>query len=107
MTDASATAIIGTWRHSHEEDTETETVFRPESFDFPPARGRVGYTFRKGGSCDYLGISPRDGTAKEECRWELTAGSKREIVITRSGGRREVLPVVTLGGEKLVVRKSG
>jgi len=97
--------LVGTWRHSHEEDTATQSVYRPESFDFPPTRGRTGYEFRSGHSCTYVGISPRDGAAKESCTWQLRGGARPEIVLTFPGGRPKVLPLVSVDGERLVIRK--
>jgi hypothetical protein len=97
--------LVGTWRHSHEEDTATQSVYRPESFDFPPARGRTGYEFRSDHSCTYVGISPRDGAAKESCTWQLRGGARPEIVLTFPGGRPKVLPLVSVDGERLVIRK--
>ncbi len=34
------------WIHSHEEDTDTEMVYRPADFAFPPSRGRTGFENR-------------------------------------------------------------
>ena len=42
--------IYGKWGHSYEEDNDDTLVFRPEHFDFPPARGRDGIEFRPDGS---------------------------------------------------------
>jgi hypothetical protein len=97
--------LPGVWRHSREEDTETESVYRPDSYDFPPARGRTGYEFRADHSCDYLGISPRDGSARQQCKWQLRGGTHPEIVVTFPDGREDVLPIVSLDTERLVVRK--
>jgi hypothetical protein len=100
-----AKRIAGTWMHAHEEDTPTESVFRPDSFDFPPARGRVGYTFRPDGSCTYIGISPRDGSAKEPGTWEVRQDDGPEIVVTLPGGRQQRLSIVSVDRQRLVVRK--
>jgi hypothetical protein len=105
MSDSLAKRLIGTWRHSHEEDTETESIYRPDSFDFPPSRGRTGYTFRADHSCTYIGIAARDGSAKQTCTWEVREGASPEVVVTRPGRRQEVLRVVSVDRERLVVRK--
>jgi hypothetical protein len=48
------------WLHSYEEDTETEAVYRPESYAFPPSRGpRPGFELRPDGSCILLAESRR------------------------------------------------
>ena len=98
---------MGTWRHSHEEDTDTESVYRPEGFEFPPSRGRVGYEFRRDHSCTYIGIAARDGASKETATWSVSEGARPEIVVTSPSGRRQVLPLVSVDTERLVVRKPG
>lgn len=105
MGDTLEKKLVGTWRHSHEEDTATESVYRPEGFEFPPARGRVGYTFGADRSCVYIGIAARDGSARETCTWALGKGTPPEIVVTLPGGRRDVLPVVSVDETRLVIRK--
>lgn len=106
MAETLAKRLVGTWRHSHEEDTETEAVYRPDSFDFPPSRGRTGFTFRADHSCTYIGIAARDGSTREACTWELRQGAHPRVVV-KLQGREEVLPVVSVDSERLVVRKPG
>ncbi len=105
MPDRVSQRLVGTWRHSHEEDTATEAVYRPDSYAFPPSRGRMGFTFRLDGSCTAIGISPRDGPAPEECHWRVRGGRKPEVVVTWSGGRQQVLSIVSIDRDRLVVRK--
>jgi hypothetical protein len=105
MADTLEKRIVGTWRHSHEDDTEAEMVFRPDTFEFPPSRGRVGYSFRADHTCTYLGIAARDGTAREPCTWTLRRATPPEVVVTLPEGRQEVLPLVSVDRERLVVRK--
>ena len=62
-------ALAGSWRHSHEEDTENGMIFRPGNYDFPPSRGRVGYEFHTDGSCTIIGIAPADGYTSNGCHW--------------------------------------
>ena len=52
------------WVHSYEEDTESEMVYRPAAFAFPPSRGRTGFEFSPGGACTVIGIAPTDGSQK-------------------------------------------
>jgi hypothetical protein len=99
--------LVGTWLHSHEEDTDDQLVYRPKDFDFPPARGRRGYEFLPDHTCNTIGISPRDGAAKTSCTWQLLGGPSREIVLTFPGGRQEKLPLLSVDRQRLVVRKTG
>jgi hypothetical protein len=98
--------LVGTWLHAHEEDTETEAVYRPADFDFPPARGRRGYEFRPDHTGAYIGIAARDGSARTPCKWRLRKkGAGLEIGLTFDDGRKEVLRVTSLDNERLVLRK--
>ncbi len=87
--------LPGTWRHSHEEDRDGQTVYRPDTYDFPPSRGRRGFTLRADHTGMLIGISPRDGSTTDACRWAL---DEREggIVLTLSqeGAPLEAWPVV-------------
>jgi hypothetical protein len=97
--------LVGTWRHSHEEDDASREVFRPASHQFPRARGRTGYEFRADHTGSYLGISPRDGTAAVPFSWELRSAPDPEIVVKFADGRQEVLPVASCSSDQLVVHK--
>ena len=48
--------LFGCWMHSREEDGEGRIVFRPFGYDFPPARGRQGFTLAQQGRV--LGVGP-------------------------------------------------
>jgi len=70
--------ILGTWIHSHEEDTSEAQVYRHPSYPFPPARGRRGFELREGGEATLAGIAPTDGSRQATARWTLEG---REITI--------------------------
>jgi hypothetical protein len=59
------------WLHSHEEDTETETVYRPADYDFPLSRGRSGFELKPDNKLNEINIAPTDGTTEEEGSWQL------------------------------------
>jgi hypothetical protein len=58
------------WIHSHEEDTDVR-VYRPDTYGFPPARGRTGFEFREGGELTYVGIARSDGSDEINGRWSF------------------------------------
>jgi hypothetical protein len=98
--------LIGTWLHSREEDTPTQSVYRPVNFDFPPARvSRPGYELKADGSCTLLGGSAHDGWSRERCTWELRPGDPAEITLTLPTGRREVLRVLSADQQRLLIQK--
>jgi hypothetical protein len=97
--------IVGTWMHSREEDEPGIQVFRPASYDFPPARGREGFEFRADHGADFLGISPRDGSARSTCTWRIRAGNIPELVVVFPDGRSEAFCVVSAERDRLVLRR--
>ena len=78
----------GRWLHSREEDTDDVEVYRPESWDFPPARGRRGIEFCPGGELRLIGPGPGD---RPETR----------------PGTREALEIVGQEPDRLLVRRRG
>ena len=59
-----STDLQGKWVHSHEEDTDTEMVFRPATHEFPRSRGRMSLDLRADGS--YIETSPGPVDVPEE-----------------------------------------
>ena len=86
------------WMHSHEEDTAAETVFRPASYQFPPARGRKGFHLKPDGSVMEYGIGPTDQRTQTAGKWQLDGDT------LTVGGR--VMKVVSLDPHRLVIRKA-
>jgi hypothetical protein len=60
------------WTYSHEEDTDTERVFRPATFPFPRSRGRISFDLRPDGTVIERGIGPTDRRTETTGRWGLT-----------------------------------
>lgn len=97
--------IVQRWMHSHEEDTASEMVYRPATFNFPRSRGRSGFDFRPDGMCTVIGIGPTDRSQTSECRWEVHDAEDVEIIIHLEGDRRRILHVKEIEQDKLVVLK--
>ncbi len=89
------------WVHSHEEDTDTEMVFRPASFHFPPSRGRTSFDLRPDGTLLESAPGPVDVAEEAEGTWEFEGD---DLVLNRPGGR-QVLRVAHADPDRLVVRK--
>ncbi|RIJ36934.1 hypothetical protein [Pontibacter oryzae] len=69
--DKKAAELVGkTWLHSFEEDEDGVWVYRPNTFDFPPSRGRTGFSLEPGGVIKRYEIAPADGLQEEEGEWE-------------------------------------
>jgi hypothetical protein len=93
------------WVHSHEEDTDTEMVFRPASYDFPRSRGRVSFELAADGALHESGIAPTDRPEPSGGTWELEETGN--LVLHRQGGGEgtQVLHIVSVEDDRLVLDK--
>ena len=94
------------WVHSHEEDSDTEMVFRPASYKFPPSRGRTSLDLRPDGGLTESSPGPSDRSENTEGTWRLDADNN--LVLgqgPRHHQRSRVLTLVSANGDRLVVKK--
>ncbi len=68
-----------TWLHSFEEDAGDTTVYRPNTYDFPPSRGRTGFTLEPGGVIKRYEIAPTDGLEEHEGTWQRKEKNQVEV----------------------------
>lgn len=92
------------WLHSHEEDSDTEMVFRPASFKFPPSRGRAGFDLKPNNSVIDIGIAPADGPQESKGTWKLQ-NNQLELFMSSSSKPTRTLQIVSVDKNRLVVRK--
>lgn len=92
------------WVHSHEEDTYTEKVFRPASYDFPPSRGRLSFELKEDDRMVRYGIGTTDRTTATGGRWKLE-GNRLSLCPDAEGAPAQVFEIVRSGPALLVVRK--
>jgi hypothetical protein len=93
------------WIHSHEEDTDSETVFRPATFKFPPSRGRAGFALRPDGTAVEIGIGPTDRPQEETGTWRMEGDNQLVLSTPSASGRPRVMEVVSADKDRLVVKK--
>jgi len=62
------------WVHSFEEDTGEIRVYRPESYKFPLARGRVSMELKNDGALTGFQIGRNDVPAPEIGSWQVQDG---------------------------------
>jgi hypothetical protein len=104
MSDATPEQLQKQWRHSHEEDTATETVFRPASFSFPRSRGRDGFDLGPNHASVQIGIAAADGPKEEVGTWALR-GQRLQFFVPSSRTPARELQIVSVDDDRLVVRK--
>ena len=98
-------ALPQRWVHSHEEDSDTEMVYRPASYKFPPSRGRSSFELRPDGTVLESSPGPSDRSEHSQGTWRLDAG-KNLVIDQGSGGQgSRVLKLVSAGRDRLVVKK--
>ena len=95
-------ALERRWVHSHEEDAPGEMVFRPDTHDFPPSRGRLSFELRTDGSYAEAAIGPADVPLAVTGAWTLDGDV---LVIRRDAGSEPErrLPVKAAEPDRLVV----
>jgi hypothetical protein len=93
------------WVHSHEEDTETERVFRPASFAFPRSRGRSAMALKPDGGLVETGIGPTDRPQESQETWKLEGGDTLSIYEKGKQKPKRTMKIVSLDQERLVVKK--
>jgi hypothetical protein len=103
--DIDPSSLLGSWLHSHEEDTDDTAVYRRADYDFPPARGRKGFELKPDGTLSEKGIGPTDRSVQTRGRWHLSGNGCLEFFAGTGEGPTRVLPIVSANDDKIVVRK--
>ena len=98
-------ALRGKWVHSHEEDTAGEMVFRPETYSFPPSRGRRSFELRPDGSMIDHGIGPDDRPTSRSGSWDIKDTNELELRPADPTARSSTLQILRADPDKLVVKK--
>jgi len=91
------------WLHSHEEDTPTEMVFRPDTYNFPPARGRTGFTLSAGGQAQTHSPGPTDRNVVAQGNWTKDASGRLTIRVPDAADHS--MEILSVTPDRLVVKK--
>ncbi len=91
------------WVHSQEEDTPGVTVYRPDGFAFPPARGRSSIELRADGVLGDQKPGPDDRPVAGEGTWSLEGDDQLKLNWQAPAGRPTSLKIKELSADKLVV----
>ena len=93
------------WVHSHEEDTATETVYRPASFAFPRSRGRSAMALKPDGGLVETGIGPTDRHQESQGTWKLENDDALSIYEKGQAKPKRTMKIISMDQDRLVVRK--
>ena len=91
------------WLHAHEEDGPGQAVFRPDTQQLAPSRGRTGYEFQPGGRVVKRGPGPTDRSTSAVGSW--TIDPQNHLIIQIPGAPDEVLQIEALDADRLVIKK--
>jgi len=95
--------IYQSWVHTFEEDTNTEKVFRPTGYPLPPARGREGIEFQRGGKVIYRAIGPVDLPVQYEGSWTMTDKNTMQVQIPDYSDQSQSFRITSLEKDRLVI----
>jgi hypothetical protein len=95
--------LEGRWVHAHEDDTESELVYRPASFSLPPSRGRSALEMRADGSYVESSPGPTDRPEQTTGTWMLDGN---RLILRPADGSARVLTIATAEPDRLVVQRS-
>ena len=73
--------LEGIWLISREENRADTLVYRPNTFAFPPSRGRTGFAIKPYGRFEQFDIAPTDGLAGHPGNWTIDRTTKLRITL--------------------------
>ncbi len=97
--------LEGTWLNSHEETSGDTLVYRPNTYKFPPARGRTGFAIKSAGRFEQFDIAPTDGLAGRPGTWTANGDTRLRIHLTDGQEPDYTLEILSLDKQVLKVRK--
>jgi len=97
--------IEGTWLNAHEENRGDTLVYRPNTYKFPPARGRTGFAIEPFGRFTQYDIAPTDGIEGRDGTWTATGPHRLRIHLEDGGTPDYTLEVISLKDKKLLLRQ--
>jgi hypothetical protein len=93
------------WIQSHEEDTDDEVVYRPESFPFPRSRGRFSFELKPDLSLIETGIAPTDGPLISHGKWRLDSAGQLFFYNESKSEPVRIMQIVSVNKDQLIIRK--
>jgi hypothetical protein len=85
------TRLFRTWLHSHEEDHDGITVYRPAGYTFPPSRGRRRLELRPDGTAVEQLIGRNDVAVARPATWQEVAPGR--VTVDGEAGHRVLVRV--------------
>lgn len=102
---ASMKQLEGTWLASHEENRGDTLVYRPNTYKFPPARGRTGFAVKSYGRFEQFDIAPTDGLTGRPGTWTPSGNTRLRIHLTDGQTPNYTLEIISLDQQVLKLRQ--
>ena len=96
--------IEGTWLISREENSGDTLVYRPNTYAFPPSRGRTGFAIKPFGRFEQFDIAPTDGLAGRPGTWTVDKETHLRIHLTEGQEPDYTLEILALDPAKRILK---
>lgn len=96
--------LQGTWLLSREENSGDTLVYRPNTYAFPPSRGRTGFAIKPFGRFEQFDIAPADGLAGRPGNWAIDRGTFLRIHLADSQETDYTLEILSMDTAKRVLK---
>ena len=96
--------LEGTWLISREENRGDTLVYRPNSYKFPPSRGRTGFAIKPYGRFEQVEIAPTDGLAGRPGTWAADGPTRLHVHLTDGQEPDYNLEIIALDKKQMVLR---
>ena len=97
--------LEGTWLAAHEENRGDTLVYRPNTYKFPPARGRTGFAIKPFGRFEQFDIAPTDGLTGHPGTWTANGDARLHIHLTEGQQPDYTLEILSLDKKILKLRR--
>lgn len=97
--------LEGTWLASHEENRADTLVYRPNTYKFPPARGRTGFALKPFGRFEQFDIAPTDGLLGREGAWTADGDTRLRIHLADGQSPDYTLEIISFDKKVLKLRQ--
>ena len=96
--------LEGTWLVSREENSGDTLVYRPNTYAFPPSRGRTGFAIKPYGRFEQFDIAPTDGLAGRPGTWTPDGTTRLRIHLNDGREPDYTLEIISLEQQVLKLR---
>jgi len=93
-----------TWLHANEEDNGDIKNYRPNTYPFPPSRGRTGFSLDENGTFHLYAIAPTDGLEEHTGKWKMVKENLLQITFAENETENFELELISVTKDLLQVK---